>query len=305
MVRTDLIAAIGADNQQMADIGMYQQIGNQSECRRIQPLEIVEKQHQRVLRPGEDAEEPPKNDLEAALRVLRRQIGDRRLGADDQFQFGDQVDHQLAVLPQRFGQRVAPVQKVGFRLAEQLVDQALKGLRDGRVWNATLVLVELAGREKAAGRDQDLVQFVDHRRLAEPRIAGDERKHGILVPDDLVETSDEGVDLCLASVELFRNDQPVGNVPLSERERLDAPMALPLGEAMAQVCFDAKRSLVAFLPGLGEQLHGNLRQRSRHAGQPVGGRLRRPCNMAVHPFQRFGCHERQGAREHPVERYAE
>ena len=41
---------------------------------RIQPLQIVEEQRERVLRPGEHAEEAPEHQLEAVLSVLRRQI---------------------------------------------------------------------------------------------------------------------------------------------------------------------------------------------------------------------------------------
>jgi len=45
---------------------------------RVQPLQIVEKQRKRVLRPGERAEESP----EAVLRILRRQVWNGRLFPD-------------------------------------------------------------------------------------------------------------------------------------------------------------------------------------------------------------------------------
>jgi len=40
--------------------------------RGVQPLQIVKEQSQRVFRPGESAEKPPKHHLKAVLRVLRR-----------------------------------------------------------------------------------------------------------------------------------------------------------------------------------------------------------------------------------------
>jgi hypothetical protein len=41
-----------------------------------------------MLRPGEDADEPPKHQLEPPLRVLRRKLRDRGLLSDDQRQLG-------------------------------------------------------------------------------------------------------------------------------------------------------------------------------------------------------------------------
>ena len=49
---------------------------------RVQPLQIVEKQRKRVLRPGERAEESPEHHLEAVLRILRRQVWNGRLFPD-------------------------------------------------------------------------------------------------------------------------------------------------------------------------------------------------------------------------------
>ena len=55
---------------------------------RVEPLQIVEKERQRMLRPGEYAEEAPEDQVEAALRVLGRKLGNRRLLADDELSSG-------------------------------------------------------------------------------------------------------------------------------------------------------------------------------------------------------------------------
>ena len=75
----DLVVAVGADQQQVTHIRLRQQMLEQVERRRVEPLQIVEEQRQRMLRPGEHAEKAPEHQLEAALRVLRRQLRDRRL----------------------------------------------------------------------------------------------------------------------------------------------------------------------------------------------------------------------------------
>ena len=83
-VGTDLVVAIGAHQQQMPRLRLGEQIFEEVQRRRIQPLQIVEEQHERVLRLREHAEKPPKHPMKMALRVLRRQIRHRRLFADDE-----------------------------------------------------------------------------------------------------------------------------------------------------------------------------------------------------------------------------
>ena len=53
----DLVVAIGADQQQVPHLRLGQQILQQIERRRVEPLQIVEEERQRMLRPGEDADE--------------------------------------------------------------------------------------------------------------------------------------------------------------------------------------------------------------------------------------------------------
>ena len=68
----------------------------QVQRRHIEPLQVVEEERQRMFRPGEDSDEAPEHKLEASLRVLRRNLRDRRLFADDQLQFGNQIDDKPA-----------------------------------------------------------------------------------------------------------------------------------------------------------------------------------------------------------------
>ena len=71
MRSVDLVVPIGADQQQMPDIPLRQNIFEQIERGGIEPLQIVEEERQRMLRPRKDADEPPQHRLETALRVLR------------------------------------------------------------------------------------------------------------------------------------------------------------------------------------------------------------------------------------------
>ena len=104
----DFVVSVGADQHQVPHIRLGQQILEQIERCRIEPLQIVEEQRQRMLRPREYADESPEHELESALRVLWRKLGDRRLFADDELQFGDEIHHEPSVRTQRLVKGIAP-----------------------------------------------------------------------------------------------------------------------------------------------------------------------------------------------------
>jgi hypothetical protein len=81
------------------------------------------------------------------LRVLWRKLRDRRRLSDDELHFRHKINDQSCVRSQRLPHRVAPRHKLCFAFAEQLPDQALKGLCQRRVGNVAFVLIELAGSE--------------------------------------------------------------------------------------------------------------------------------------------------------------
>src|SRR6202043_3665898 len=99
--RTDLVVPVGADQQQVPHLRMRDQVLEEVERRGIKPLQIVEEQRERVLPRGERPEEAPEHHLEAVLRVLRRQVRDRWLFSDHEFQLGNEVDDELAIRAER------------------------------------------------------------------------------------------------------------------------------------------------------------------------------------------------------------
>ena len=72
-------------------------------------------------------------------------------------------------------------------------------------------------------------------------------------------------------------------------------------EALPQIDRETRRSLVAVLGILGEQLHHDRRERRRDARDPLVGWRWLAGNVAVHPLHRVGGGERQLARQHFVE----
>src|SRR5215468_10580718 len=158
-----------------------------------------------MLGPCEDANEAPEHQLEAALRILWWKFRDRRLLAEDQRQFGDQVDDELSVRAQRLLKGLAPTAQLGVALAEKRPDQALEGLGQGRIGDVTLILVELARGKKAAGRNKHLVELIDDGGLADPRISRNKHQLGHAAGHDAVEAGQQGIDLSRSPVQFLGN----------------------------------------------------------------------------------------------------
>ena len=83
---------------------------------------------------------------------------------------GMRLDDQLAVRPHRLlnGACRQPLY-LRFALDQDLTDQSLESLCQGRVRDVALVLVELAGREEAARRNKHLVQLIHYGGFADTR----------------------------------------------------------------------------------------------------------------------------------------
>src|SRR6267142_5943074 len=150
----DLVVTVGPNQQQVPHLWMRDQVHEEVERRCIKPLQIVKKQGERMLLAREYAKEAPEHRLETVLRVLRRQVRDRRLFSDHELQLGNEVDDELTIRAQSFIEGVPPPAKFLLALAQQRADQALEGLTQGGVRDVALVLVELAGCEQATRRDE-------------------------------------------------------------------------------------------------------------------------------------------------------
>ena len=195
---------------------------------------------------------------------------------------------------------VPPLAHLRFALDEDLTDQGLEGLCQGRVRDVALVLVELAGREEAARRNKRLVQLVHHRGFADAGITGYEHELRRTLGHDPVEGREQGVDLALPPVQLLWDQQSVRRVVRAQRERIDATMRLPFRQAPPKIGFQAGGGLVALLGVLGEELHDDGRQRLGDCGA-ITRRCRLARNVAVDPLQGIGGGKRQRARKHLVQ----
>src|SRR5580698_797157 len=126
-----------------------------------------------------------------------------------------------------------------FALDEDLMDQHLESVCQGRVGNVAFVLVELGRREKSTRRNKHLVQLVYYGRFADARITGHKHEFWPTLRHDPVEGREQSVNLALATIELFGNHQPVWNVPLTKREVVDVALRLPLVKTAPKITLQA------------------------------------------------------------------
>ncbi|WP_341272032.1 hypothetical protein [Paraburkholderia ginsengiterrae] len=91
------------------------------------------------------------------------------------------------------------------------------------------------------------MQLVDDRRLANTRIARDKHQFDHPAAHDTIERCNKSFNLCLASVQFFGDQQPVGRVVRTQRERVDAVVRLPCHKARPEVSLDTRGGLVTVL----------------------------------------------------------
>ncbi len=200
MGEADFIVPVGANQQKVLHLRMRDKMFEQIKAGCIEPLQIIEKQRERMLLPGENGEETPEYHLETILPVLRRKLRNRRLLSDDEMQLRNQVDHDLTVRTKCLQQRSSPL--ADFRLApgKDLPDQRLESLRQRRIGDVALVLVELAAGKETARRRQRFVKLAHHRRLADSGIAGNQHQLGGAPGHHLIKRRDQRPDLGLAPI---------------------------------------------------------------------------------------------------------
>src|SRR5262249_296715 len=159
----DCVVPVSTDHHQVLHIRMVQQVLEQIERRRVKPLQVVEEQRQRVLRPREHTDKTPEHQLKTMLCVLRWKFGNRWLLSDDKLQFRNQSHNELPVATEGIIKGIAPLAKLPFAHAQQGTDEVLESLRKRGVRNVSLVLIELARSKKAPGRHKWFMEFIDYR----------------------------------------------------------------------------------------------------------------------------------------------
>ena len=162
VVLVNLVVAIRADHQKTPDTPMFDQVPQELERGVVEPLQIIEEQRERMLRPREDLEYALENEQEALLGLVRgRGLRGLRLTTDEQLEIGNELHHLLAVGLDGGEQRSPPASDIGITAPKNLAHQALECVRERRKRDIAFELIEFTGGKESSRRDEDAMNFVD------------------------------------------------------------------------------------------------------------------------------------------------
>src|SRR6202042_3754212 len=200
------------DQQQVPRVGMEEEIFDQRQRGRIEPLQIIDENDERVFRSRENGDEPLEHSLKSQFGVHRREDRYGRRGTYQSSEIGNEVGQQAALIADSFLDRVSPAGDFVRVAVQQLLNQSLKRLSQCRVGGVPEAQVEFTRNEDAARQYDNLVQLVDDRRFTDARIARDQNELRAAMHHDAVEGGEQSGGLALASVELLRNHQPLRGI---------------------------------------------------------------------------------------------
>ncbi len=294
-----LVVAVRADDEETRQIGTGQEEREQAQRRRVRPLEVIEEEHQGVIRMRERAEKPLEHPVEAILGLGRVEGRDRRLRPDQASHGWDDVHDHLAARPHGGQHALPPGGDLLVGPREEMPHETLEGLPQRRVGHVPRELVELAGDEVTSALRQGAMELLDERGLADTGVSRDQHQLGGAGRHPL-EGLEQSLHLRFSSIQPLRNDEAVTDVVLSQRKIGDLASAQPRGAATGQIRRHALGALVAVLGALRQQSHDEIRERTRDPGVTQMRRDRRLRDMPVDHLERVERLERDPAGEHLV-----
>ena len=122
VLRSHLVVAVSTDEQQMACVAMGDEILDQRQGRRIEPLKVVDKNNQRVLWPREDADETLEYQLKPKSSLRRRECGHRRLWTDQANELRNEICQEAGMIADRFPNGVAPTADIFLSATQKLAN---------------------------------------------------------------------------------------------------------------------------------------------------------------------------------------
>src|SRR5262245_60163574 len=105
-------------------------------------------------------------------------------------------------------------------------------------------------------------------------MAGDQHQLRRAALNDAVKGGEQRLDFALTAVQLFRNHKAIWPVTFSQREVVNATLAIAVLETAAKIVFHPSCGLITLLRSLGKQPKNYCRDRARNILTPFGRRQR-------------------------------
>ena len=100
-------------------------------------------------------------------------------------------------------------------------------LRQGRIRDLTFVLIEFPRREQALGRDHQFAELADDGGLADTTVARHQNEFNLSLPRNSIKRRSKRAYFRPPSIELFWDQQPVGDIARADSKGLNLPVGLP------------------------------------------------------------------------------
>ncbi len=272
------IIAPGKDQQQIAG-RVSQQLRQQLLAGVVDPLQVIEEQHQRLAGAAEHLQElddRPQLLLQRQARGLGRQLGQ---GAEDQLQVWRQLAQQPAVAFDAAQHLAAQGVEVLAVLGQQLGGQRAENLDPGRVGHCLGNAIAFAGGPVTLG--VGLECCLDQARLAHAGSPIDEQGLWLAVSAQGLEQQGDGLLLGAAAIQACAVGRDrVGTAWL---EGLHGFAGGPLPLAMGQVNRQGAGTLVAGIRLFGQGLGQDPAERLRHIAVHFAGRSWLHARMQLAP----------------------
>src|SRR5690348_2489934 len=96
---TDFVVPVGADDKEVFNFGMSEDVFDEAYRRGVEPLEVIQKKRQWVFFLSKHAQKPSEDRLKPVLCFLRWELRNRLLLTNDKFELRDKADDKLSVRP--------------------------------------------------------------------------------------------------------------------------------------------------------------------------------------------------------------
>ncbi|MCG3119981.1 MAG: hypothetical protein ALAOOOJD_02543 [bacterium] len=114
------VVTVGADQKKIVTLGICGERLQQQQRRGIRPLQIVQENNERMLLLRENLNKTLEDQIETVLRFRRWQLRNCRLRTENQLDFRNNIDDDLAVGTERLRELVFPRADLRFALRQKL-----------------------------------------------------------------------------------------------------------------------------------------------------------------------------------------
>ncbi|MEZ4409195.1 MAG: hypothetical protein R3A52_22410 [Polyangiales bacterium] len=303
--RDGLSVAAAAQHQEAHGPARGEGALEELERRGVDPLHVVEGEHQGLGRARERGDQRGEESVQAVARLEGPDLGARRgVDAQHEAELGHDVDEGPGGGAQLAAEHLAPGPEPGLRLGEEPAHHGPNGLGEHAVGHGAVELVGLAGAVEARSVVEVAAHGAHEGALADARGARDDDELGAALAG-AVEGGAQERERGLAAAQGGGHDEHRGHVAGGEGEGAHGAVFAEVAAHAAEVVGEGLGGLVALVGDLREELEHQVGEGEGHGRAALGGRRGAQGEVGVDERRGVVGGEGRGAGEELVEGGAE